>query len=405
MNMPGSPLDESSTPKHALRISAATLGGLLAALVLAWTLASSAGSPAVRSDASPLAVAMTAARHPVSSAVRSTSGSPAGLAAAARHGGSSAVRSVSRASAATATAARSRGPSFMTGIGDDYTEMFGNPLWQQLHTQIVRYVVPYDAAARPYSLQLATAWIRAAEARHQRVLVAFYHSEYTPSRMPSVATYKRDVAKFIKLFPHIREYQAWDEANRGNVHSGAAQFSSPSAVADAEYYQALKRSCLPCTVVGLDVLDQDNIYPTLSYIAEFKREIYRLRTLMPTVWGLHDYSDLNRLESWRTRDLAAALGGQVWLTETGGIVKFGGAFPNNRGSGLTRAARVTHFMFSVAASNSRIKRLYIYNWTGGNSKTRFDAGLMNIHYQPRPAYLVVCKQLHAARCNVRAAKN
>jgi hypothetical protein len=292
----------------------------------------------------------------------------------------------------------------MTGIGDDQDEMFSNPLWKQLYTQIVRDIVPYDVAVRPYDLQHATEWIHAAEARHQRILVAFYHSEYTPSRMPSVATYKRDVAKFIKLFPHVGEYQAWDEANRGDVHSGSAQFSSPTAVEDAEYYQALKRDCIPCTVVGLDVLDQEVIYPTLDYIAEFKREIYRLHTLMPTVWGLHDYSDLNRLESWRTRDLERARG-DVWLTETGGIVKFGGAFPNNHGSGLRRAAKVLRFMFGVAASNPRIKRLYIYDWTGGTAKTRFDAGLMNAHYKPRAGYVVVCRQLHAARCNVKTVDN
>ncbi len=298
-----------------------------------------------------------------------------------------------------------RGPSYMTGIGDDQVEMFSNPLWKQLHTQIVRDIVPYDAAVRPDELQRATEWIRAAEARHQRILVAFYHSEHTPSRMPSVAVYRRDVERFIKRFPHIGEYQAWDEANRGDVHSGAAQFSSPTATEDAEYYQALKRSCLPCTVVGLDVLDQNNIYPTLEYIAEFKREIYRLRSVMPTVWGLHDYSDLNRLESWRTRDLDAALGGEVWLTETGGVVKFGGAFPNNHGSGLTRAARVLRFMFGVAASNTRIKRLYIYDWTGGTASTRFDAGLMNVRYKPRQGYVVVCRQLHAAHCNVKTVDN
>lgn len=344
------------TPRTTALICAALLG----ALALAWALAASAGSAPVRAGA-----------------------------------------------AASASAARRapRGPSYMTGIGDDQDEMFANPLWQQLHTKIVRDIVPYDVAVRPYNLEHATEWIRAAEAQHQRILVAFYHSEYTPSRMPSVATYKRDVAKFIKLFPHIREYQAWDEANRGNVHSGPAQFSSPSAVEDAKYYQALKRDCIPCTVVGLDVLDQDDIYPTIDYIEEFKREIYRLHTLMPTVWGLHNYSDLNRLESWRTRDLVADLGGEVWLTETGGIVKFGGAFPNKHGSGLTRAAKVLHFMFGVAASNPRIKRLYIYDWTGGTASTRFDAGLMNAHYKPRPGYVVVCRQLHAARCNVKTVDN
>jgi hypothetical protein len=292
--------------------------------------------------------------------------------------------------------------SFLTGIGDEHAEMFGNPLWQQLHTRIVRYIAPYDAAVRGDSLTRARAWIRAAEAQHQQILVSFYHSEHTPTKMPSVAVYQHDVQKFVKLFPHVRQYQAWDEANRGN-EPGA--FSSPSAVVDAEYYQALKRACTVCTIIGLDILDQANIGPTLSYISEFKREVGHLETNMPTIWGLHDYSDVNRLEGWRTHDIIGALGGQVWLTETGGIVQFGGAFPNRNGSGLTRAARVLKYMFAVAGSQSQIKRLYIDDWTGGNSRTRFDAGLTNDREQPRAGYIVVCKALHATKCNARVARN
>jgi hypothetical protein len=293
----------------------------------------------------------------------------------------------------------------MTGISDSQNEMFGNPLWQQLHTKISRLVTPWDVAERPYDLQEAAAWIKDAEARHQKILVAFYHSEYTKLKLPSVAAYKRAVAKFIKLFPHVREYQAWDEANRGYVSDGSASFVSPSAVQDAQYYQALKRDCAKCTVVGLDVLDNMEIGGTVQYIEEFKREIGRLRTTMPSVWGLHDYSDLNHFESWRTHDLAADLGGEVWLTETGGVVKFGNAFPNNHGSGLRRAAKVLQYMFGVAASTPRAKRVYIYNWVGGTPSTRFDAGLTNAHYKPRPGYVVVCKQLRAARCNVKTVNN
>ena len=88
----------------------------------------------------------------------------------------------------------------------------------------------------------------------------------------------------------------------------------------------------------------------------------------------------------------------MWLTETGGIVQFGAAFPNSRGSGLTRAAKVLKYMFAVAASQPQVKRLYIYDWTGGTAATRFDAGLMNAHDQPRAGYVVVCKQLHGAKC-------
>lgn len=288
---------------------------------------------------------------------------------------------------------------YTTGIGNENADMFADPLWQRLNTKIVRYIAPYDAAVRPYSLKLARVFIHDAEAQHQKVLVAFYHSEYTPTVNPSVATYKKDVEKFVKLFPKVTEYTAWDEANRGNELYGPIKWRSPSAELNAKYYQALIRVCHGCTAIGLDVLDQQFIQPTLQYISEFKREIYRLKTIMPRIWGLHDYSDVNRFEGWRTRDLVKALGGQVWLTETGGIVKFGTGFPNVRGSGLRRAAQVIRFTFALASTIPQIKRLYLYDWTGGTAKTRFDAGLMNAHNQPREGYLVVCKELHASGCS------
>jgi hypothetical protein len=302
-----------------------------------------------------------------------------------------------------ATAPRAHAAStFLTGVGDEQTEMFGDPNWKQLHTKIARYIAPYDAAVRSYSLDKARAWIKAAEAQHVQVLVAFYHSEYTPTKMPSVASYQHDVQKFVKLFPHVKQYQSWDEANRGNIRGVLA---SPSASAAAKYYQALLRVCKGCTVLGLDVLDAENISPTLQYISEFKREIGKLRTVMPKIWGLHNYSDINRLQSFRTRELVQALGGQTWLTETGGIVKFGGAFPNKNGSGLRRAAKVLSYMFNVAAAHAKIKRLYIYDWTGGTASTRFDAGLTDSHHVPRPGYVTVCKKLHGAKCNVKVSNH
>jgi hypothetical protein len=292
--------------------------------------------------------------------------------------------------------------TYMTGLGDEDARMFRNPRWTRLHTKIVRYIAPYDAAVHRDSLNKAITFIQLAEATHQKVLVAFYHSEHTPTTLPSVAQYQHDVKKFVKLFPNVKQYQSWDEANRGNV---AHAFSSPSAGAAARYYQALLRVCNHCTVIGLDVLDANYISPTLSYISEFKHEVGHLKTVMPKIWGLHNYSDINRLESWRTRELVRALGGQVWLTETGGLVKFGGAYPNRNGSGLTRAAKVLKYMFNVAGSQSQIKRLYIYNWLGGTNSTRFDAGLTNAHEQPRAGYVVVCKQLHAVSCAAKLARN
>jgi hypothetical protein len=145
------------------------------------------------------------------------------------------------------------------------------------------------------------------------------------------------------------------------------------------------------------VLDQDNM---VSWLRTFRRAAHH----QPKIWGLHNYVDVNHLESWRTRQIARAFGGAVWLTETGGIVKFAHAFANRNGAGLARASNVLRYMFNVAASEPRIKRLYIYNWTGGVSSSRFDAGLVNSHGQPRPGYLIVCRHLHAASCVARLSK-
>ncbi len=310
------------------------------------------------------------------------------------------------ASAGTAAPrAHAAASSFITGIGDEHVKMFSERDYQRLHTKIVRYIAPYDAVKHADSLNLAIAFIRAAELDHEQVLVAFYHSEHTPTVLPSVSSYQADVQKFVKRFPHVRQYQSWDEANRGNVRGS---FSSPSAVASARYYQALLRVCKGATVIGLDVLDAQNIEPTLRYIAEFKHEVGVLHTVMPSIWGLHDYSDVNRLQSWRTHQIVRAFGGQVWLTETGGLVKFSGSgsFTNVHGSGLRRAAKVLRYMFAVAAVIPQITRLYVYDWTGGTASTRFDAGLTNSHDQPREGYVVVCKMLKASGCsNVRLANN
>jgi hypothetical protein len=293
--------------------------------------------------------------------------------------------------------------SYQVGIADEQTEMFNDPLWKQLHTHITRYIVPYDAAVRGYSLMKATSWIHAAERQHQQVLVAFYHSEYTPTKMPSIKVYEQDTKKFMQLFPRVHQYQPWNETNRGNVRYTYEKFNSPTAVESAKYYQALRHVCPKCTILGLDILDQNQVGPTLTYISEFKAELHHLRIPTPTLWGLHNYSDTNRFSSERTRAILGVVPGDVWLTETGGIVKFGGAFPNYRGSGLTRAAKALTFMFGIASSQPRIKRLYIYQWTGGTASTIFDSGLTDAKHRPRPGYVIVCAHLHGAHCKVKVS--
>src|ERR1700753_133113 len=78
--------------------------------------------------------------------------------------------------------------TYLTGLGDEQLTMFTDPLWQQWHTKVARYIAPYDASVRSDELSAVRAWVKAAEAQHQQILIAFYHSEHTPTQLPSVAT-------------------------------------------------------------------------------------------------------------------------------------------------------------------------------------------------------------------------
>jgi hypothetical protein len=280
----------------------------------------------------------------------------------------------------------------LVGIGDNSPRMFTQPYYRALHTTISRYVAPYDVADRPRDLAAVNAWLTAAEAQHVQPMIAFYHSRSRPNQLPTVGRYTLEVKRFIALHPQVTVYTAWNEANRGTAKGspGEDAFRGPSARQAAGYYLALRSACRACKVVGLDVLDSTNISSTITYIHTFQRYA---RGRPPTIWGLHNYSDTNRFRNAGTKAVLAAVHGQLWLTETGGVVKFGSEFPNRHGSGLKRAKQALTYLFRLAASNHRITRLYIFDWFGGTTASRFDAGLVDHNGKPRPGYAVVRQHL------------
>ena len=63
------------------------------------------------------------------------------------------------------------------------------------------------------------------------------------------------------------------------------------------------------------------------------------------IWGLHNYKDVNRHKSKGIQRVLRVTKGQLWLTETGGLVQF-------KTSGFKyspkRAAKATKYMFKLA---------------------------------------------------------
>jgi hypothetical protein len=140
--------------------------------------------------------------------------------------------------------------------------------------------------------------------------------------------------------------------------------------------------------MAADVLDTSNMR---RYVKSF----LRLAPGRPRLWGLHNYQDVNHLTSMDTRTLLETVPGQVWLTETNGVVQVGNS--PHFGYSPSRAAARARWMFRLAARydsrrralRSRITRLFVYQWFGAPRDASFDAGLVDPGGTPRPAYYVV----------------
>lgn len=257
----------------------------------------------------------------------------------------------------------------VVGIGEQQTAMFALAPFKALDVKHARLVVAYDAARVDFERDLVTTWLSEAKRTGVQPFITFGHSRVKPKKLPSVAEFREAFREFRKLFAEVRAYAPWNEIN----HSSQPTSKAPKRA--AEYYNVVKSECRGCTVLAGDVLDQAGM---TKYLTSYKRHLEG----EPSIWGLHNYSDTNRFRKNGLAEMLQAVSGDIWLTETGGIVKFGRNFPRDE----RRAARAVTYALKLASDTPRVKRIYLYNWTGSEPDDRFDSGLVGPDGAPRPGY-------------------
>ncbi len=267
----------------------------------------------------------------------------------------------------------------VAGVGDQSPNMFSDSKFKRLGVKHARLIVPYDALSHADDRAQVDTWMGTARAARVAPLVSFEHSRKFPRKLPSVAEYRAAFKAFRARYPFVRTYSPFNEAN----HQSQPTFHKPRAA--AAFYNVVRANCRGCKIVALDVLDQGGM---VRYVKNFRK-----RAKKPRIWGLHNYRDTNRFRTSGTRALLRATKGQVWLTETGGIVAFAKSFRYS----TRRAARALNQMFKLSRSSRRIKRLYIYNWNGSPRGARFDAGLVGPNRKARPGYRVVKRNVRRGR--------
>jgi hypothetical protein len=288
------------------------------------------------------------------------------------------------------------GARLVVGISDQNASTFSDPLYSGAKLTIARYVLPFDVTNDPAQAVRWEAWLSAARAAHQKVLVSFEHSRLSrkaAGKLPSAKAYRTAITAFKKRYGSSFDISPWNEVDRKYVPSrgeGQPTWNKPAMV--ATYYGVARKVFKGKKIVALDILDQANVNPALSYIRRFRAAVRKQHLPAPRIWGLHPYSDINRFSTSRTRKMLKAIGGrgEVWLTEASGIVRFGSGFPFSE----NRAAAANKCMFTISKLARRITRLYVFGWGAGGT---FDSGLIRADGTPRPGYTVV-KKRQAARC-------
>jgi hypothetical protein len=292
-------------------------------------------------------------------------------------------------SASTATVAAHP----LVGIGDENVALFSDPRFLALGITQVRFDVSWDVlssgAKDPYRRNVLAAWLADARGLGLTPLITFDHSDRPGGRLPSVAQYSKAFLLFHRLYPWVTDFATWNEAN----YYGEPTASRPKRV--AEYYLALRKDCPSCTILAAELLDDDNpkvAVPDVRWAREFVRYAHR----QPAYWGLHNYVSANHLSAASTRQLLAAVTGNIWLTETGGILRF--PHRGNPGFALTAAhqAKVDNFLLNTLPRISpRIQRVYLYEWRAPAKPTTWDSALIAYDNRPRQAYDVLANTLAA----------
>lgn len=282
--------------------------------------------------------------------------------------------------AAGAGCAASPASALVVGIADQKPQMFDDARFSRLGIQHARYAVGWDVMSEGGQRAELDDWLRAARRASVQPLISFGHSR-TDGRRRSLPTPERFKYEFRRLraaYPWVTTFATWNEAN----HCGEPTCHRPELV--AAYYRAMRIECPRCTILAAEVLDMPNM---VSWIKAFRRA----SRVEPRYWGLHNYLDANRLSTTRTRRLLAATKGQVWMTETGGIVarrnrSATAGFPES----TRHAKQVTQWVFDdIVPLSRRFTRVYLYHWNQGSRIDSWDSALINLHGKVRPAFGVL----------------
>lgn len=275
--------------------------------------------------------------------------------------------------------------ALQVGVGDQKADMFTDQRFLSLGLTQARRSVAWDTVDVRFESEDIANWLRAARAAGVSPLISFDHSRRTGRHriLPTPKQFRRAFTRFHARFPWVRDYATWNEAN----YCGEITCHHPELV--AAYYRAMRAVCPRCKVLGAELLD-------VPGMLAWKKRFVNAAHADPHYWGLHNYVGANRFSTASTRSLLASTHGEVWFTETAGLVARRNHSSIRFPQSASHAANVTQFIFSkLARLSARVRRVYLYQWDTRTPTDSWDSALIGPHGSVRPAYGVLREILTA----------
>jgi hypothetical protein len=267
------------------------------------------------------------------------------------------------------------------GISDQNTAFFSDPRFLSLHIHEARLVVPWDVASAGYErgmLNYTAAWIAAAQSAGVKPLISFGDSHHG---VPSVPRYVAAVRAFIRRFPTVHQFTAWNEPDFIYLPQIAR---NPSLA--ASYYNQL---CYASIGHHNTVLAGDMFMPA-PQLGSYLRSYVRYLRVRPAGWALHNYRDVRGRSTAQLTTMERYTRGPIWLDETGGIESRG--HWEYRNQSAAAAARDEAWLFGLPRRFHRIAYIFHYQWQQ-DPRAGWDSGLIDSHGRERPAYGVIKKYI------------
>lgn len=269
------------------------------------------------------------------------------------------------------------------GISDNKPNMFSDNDFKALGTKNVRLNVGWDllsakGSTAAHERTRVAAWMAAAKTGKYNILLSFDASKGTTKKRPTGKKLAASLKAIRKKYPgQIKRVSPWNEAN----------WTVKNAKKAAEYYKAVKKACKGCKIVS-DVVDKPNL---ISWTKKYKKALGKTKV---KIWGLHNYVDVNNFTDKRTKAfLKLTKKGDVWLTETGGVVDRNTTTNSSfAGKGIDHQTKATQYLFdNIVKKQKRIKLVFFYNWNNDQAfdYLTWDSALKDVAGTLRPSYNIL----------------